>query len=40
MKYEIAYSDFEDINLSSSGGNSNSISADADALSFKLSFGF
>ena len=40
MNYEIAYSDFEDINLSSSGGNSNSISADADALSFKLSFGF
>jgi hypothetical protein len=41
FKYELSYSDFEDINISSSGGdNSNSVSADADALTFKMSFGF
>ena len=40
FKYEFAYSDFEDINISSSGGGTNSVSADADALTFRLSFGF
>ena len=27
FKYELSYSDFEDINISSSGGGTNSISA-------------
>ena len=40
FKYELSYSDFEDINISSSGGNTNSVSADADALTFRISFGF
>ena len=40
FKYELSYSDFEDINISSSGGGTNSISADADALTFRISFGF
>ena len=40
FKYEFSYSDFEDINISSSGGGTNSVSADADALTFRLSFGF
>ena len=40
FKYELSYSDFEDISLSSSGGNTNSITADADAVTFRLSIGF
>ena len=41
IKYEVAYSDFEDISISSSGGdNNNSVSADADAITFRLSYGF
>lgn len=40
VKYELSYTDFEDISLSSSGGGTNSISADADALTFRLSVGF
>ena len=40
LKYELAYSDFEDINLSATGGGTNSIAADADALTFRISFGF
>ena len=40
FKYELFYSDFEDINITASGGNSNSVSADADALTFRMSFGF
>lgn len=40
FKYEFSYSDFEDINLTATGGGTNSISADADALTFRLSFGF
>lgn len=40
VKYEISYSDFEDINLSSTGGGTNSISADADAMSFRMSYAF
>lgn len=39
-KIELFYSDFEDISLTSSGGNSNSISADADALTLRFSYGF
>ena len=41
FKTEVSYSDFEDISLSSSGGdNSNSITADADALTLRVSVGF
>ena len=41
IKYEVAYSDFEDISISSTGGdNNNSVSADADAITFRLSYGF
>ena len=40
FKYEFAYSDFEDISLSSTGGGTNSISADADALTFRMSYAF
>ena len=40
FKYEFAYSDFEDISLSATGGGTNSISADADAFTFRMSYGF
>ena len=40
FKVELYYSDFEDIEISSTGGGSNSVSADADALTFRVSFGF
>ena len=40
VKYELAYSDFEDIDISATGGNTNSVSASADALQFRISFGF
>tara|TARA_B100001564_G_scaffold321576_1_gene300271 strand:- start:25 stop:654 length:630 start_codon:yes stop_codon:yes gene_type:complete len=40
VKLELFYSDFEDISLSSSGGGTNSVSADADALTLRLSYGF
>ena len=39
-KIELAYSDFEDIKISATGGNTNSVSADADALQLRVSFGF
>ncbi len=39
-KIELSYSDFEDINLTASGGGSNSVSADADSLQLRLSYGF
>ena len=40
-KLEFFYSDFEDISISSSGGdNSNKVTADADALTLRLSVGF
>lgn len=39
-KMELFYSDFEDISISSSGGNSNKVTADADALTFRISVGF
>jgi len=39
MKYELSYSNFEEINISSAGG-ANSVSADADVLQFRLSYGF
>ena len=40
LKYEFSYSDFSDISLTATGGNSNSITADADALNFRISYGF
>ena len=40
LKYELSYSDFEDISISSTGGGTNSITADADALTFRISYGF
>ena len=40
FKYELSYSDFEDINVSSTGGNTNSVSADADAFTFRIAYGF
>ena len=39
-KVELYYSDFQDIDLNSTGGNSNKISADADAITLRLSIGF
>ncbi len=39
-KVELSYSDFEDIDITASGGNSNSVSAEADSLQFRVSFGF
>lgn len=41
FKYELAYSDFEDIDISATGGNAgNSITADADVLQFRIAYGF
>ena len=40
FKAELSYSDFEDIKLTGTGGGTNSIAADADAVTFRLSFGF
>ncbi len=40
FKVELAYSDFEDISISSTGGGTNTVNADADALMMRLSFGF
>lgn len=41
MKVELAYSDFEDIKLTGTGGdNSQSIAADADALTLRVSYSF
>ena len=39
-KIELSYSDFEDISINSTGGNTNSVSADADSLQLRISFGF
>ena len=39
-KIELSYSDFEDIDISSTGGGTNSVSANADSLQFRVSFGF
>ena len=39
-KIELAYSDFEDINITATGGNTNSVSANADALQLRISYGF
>ena len=39
-KIELSYSDFEDINISATGGGTNSVSANADSLQLRLSYGF
>ena len=39
LKYEVSYSDFESISLASDSGSS-TVSADADALTFKIAYGF
>ena len=39
-KYEVYYTDFEDFTITASGGNSNSVAADIDALTFRMSYGF
>ena len=39
-KIELFYSDFEDISISSTGGNTNKVTADADALTLRLTLGF
>ena len=39
-KYEVYYTDFDDFSITASGGNSNSVSADIDALTFRMSYGF
>ena len=41
LKYELSYSDFEDISINGSGGNSgNKIEADADAMMLRIAYGF
>lgn len=39
-KIELSYSDFEDIDITASGGNKNSVSAEADSVQLRVSFGF
>ena len=39
LKYELSYSDFEDISLSSSSGSS-TVTGEADAISLKIAYGF
>ncbi len=40
MKYEVYYTDFEDFTITASGGNSNSVAADIDAMTFRITYGF
>ena len=37
---ELSYHDFEDISLTATGGGTNSIAANADAVTFRLAYGF
>ena len=39
LKYELSYSDFEDVSLSSSSGSS-TVTGEADAISLKIAYGF
>ena len=39
-KIELSYSDFEDISIDATGGGTNSVSADADSLQLRISYGF
>ena len=43
VKFEVAYSDFDEVSITGTGSgetNQNSVKADADALAFRVSFGF
>ena len=40
VKFEVAYSDFDSISLDSSNDSTQKVTADADALAVRLSFGF
>ena len=40
LKIEVFYSDFEDISITPTGGNTNKVTADADALTLRFSKGF
>ena len=40
LRMELSYHDFDDISLSATGGGTNSISANADAVTFRLAYGF
>jgi hypothetical protein len=40
FKAELSYTDFEDIKLTATGGGTNTVTADADAMTFRISFGF
>ena len=39
-KVEFSYSDFEDVNISSTGGNTNKVDADIDMLQFRVAYSF
>ena len=39
-KVEVSYSDFEDVNISSTGGNTNKVDADIDMLQFRVAYSF
>ena len=39
-KVEVSYSDFEDISISSKGGNTNKVEADIDALQLRVAYSF
>ena len=40
LRMELSYQDFDDINLTATGGGTNSIAANADAVTFRLAYGF
>lgn len=40
LRMELSYHDFEDISLTATGGGTNSIAANADAVTFRLAYGF
>ena len=40
LRMELSYHDFDDINLTATGGGTNSIAANADAVTFRLAYGF
>ena len=39
-KVELSYTDFEDISINSTGGNTNKVEADADAIQFRVAYSF
>ena len=40
FKYELSYTDFDDVSLTATGGGTNTINASADAMTFRISYGF